>query len=890
MFFVIGDIKGDDNREIILSQDGTISVFNRHGTLIREKTVEGVGFEHGIIADLDNQGKQELVFGAREDKSGRLIGLNGLLHILFDHSFTEMVKGNTCPAFFFENHLYFHAVSSLSISPKLVGAFNVDDSTIAWLRTIGPVPTAVHRGATSGLITVSNRGVSRDREKREVSITPEQGRQALYLFNQNVEEEFSLPVGPQPHNGYVLDDGISGIKTKLFDINNDGKDEFIVLLERVSELYRGRSRLQIRDLNGKIIADHLSPSGPSGTEGSFGFVSNGEDRFIVMVWEKPGIIQLLDDSLNVLREQELPGRIHHTRLRRIGDFTGRNEISFLVTDHKRLYLLDKNLDVVCSTVFDSRIQEAQPFPGDDGTLRLAVLTDSLSILQPTSEKRAVLEVYTDPPGARVFLDDNELDPEALPVVKNLAPGKHTLQAVVGDRKSKEVQLEPDAGEIATVTLSIPSQDKGDAAGQEFYAAIDPELSPADTPEVTLDSYAELEHRVSKAHEGYTVYSVADFTGDKKEELFLYNNDLHKVRILDASLHLVRQFSLDLHELFRYKMFADFDMDGKKDLITNYRKPYGFSVRNGDGRVIFEKEIGYGFDTHLGPAYCSQDILLLGVNTGYLLSPRGYYGCTPPEYDISFFYPMALSHRHNRLVREHDRFVSSVRTVSNGAVLHHDNGVVERDDQLFLHVFGKDGTMLPESQLLGPETRAGGLQPFSFDSNDDGEREVYILEYKYPGYYNGTPRLFRLQKETGDVELLHTGPANAQAKMPTAFRKNGEPYLCLRWFKPDFQLDFLDSSFSLQKRFRLPVPGKPDTFFHPLLVQFLDLDGDETSEIIARHKNFFYIFDLEGTLTHSFPVTENKEDTIRSHHISDLDGDGKDELIVSCTNTLAVYGY
>ncbi len=78
----------------------------------------------------------------------------------------------------------------------------------------------------------------------------------------------------------------------------------------------------------------------------------------------------------------------------------------------------------------------------------------------------------------------------------------------------------------------------------------------------------------------------------------------------------------------------------------------------------------------------------------------------------------------------------------------------------------------------------------------------------------------------------------------------------------------------------------------------DLDGDGTMEIIAGRHSVLYVWNVDGSLRWSAPVGENATPSIEhgsdrqyaSPVVGDLDNDGKGEIAIAYSNTIAVYNH
>lgn len=854
-----GDIRDDKEHEIILVDGNRISVYTADGDLAEKKQYNDVQFHSCIRSDIDGDQKAELILGAKEDKNCRLLCINGFLDVVFDAAFTEMIKGNTTPVRCENGEILFYSHSSLYVSPKLIGTFNIAEKKPSLLYRLGPVPTGLSVSKDSDeqkkdYIAVSHRGVSGEWREITENFAVPKDRQGIITLGDNGGEAQFIPIGPKVKSGFLVEGGISGIDLAFFDINSDEEEEIITLINRVSELYTGRAQLQVRDREGTVLTEY---NGPKKTEGSFGFYDDGLKKRIVLAWKQYGKVVLLDESLKELNSTGLPGGYHHTELRGIGDLNGDGAPNFLISDWDKLYITDENCKTLYRGKFPHRITDTTLFLGEDGKLRIGVIAGHLYILKAAENSVPPENAFTEA-GLSAPWTPGASGPDLSPL--------------------------PESGTVTTEP--------------DYYNDPVIELSPVPaTPPETYEAFARKEETAAPA--GH-LRIVSDFLGGPEKELFFFDRGRNLISIYSHTLQLISRFSLDREENGRIIMFADADRNGKTDIVSKRDKPYGIVARNGLGEVIFTKPVAYGFDTHFTLSYRSDRFWLFGVDTGYMLSPRGYYGYDPKGDEILFFRPTAASLVSFGGLVTPEGIFSSSRTVSNGAELVLPDGRTDRDTTLFLHVFDRQGNMLPGSGPTPFEDNSGNLKAFTITMEHgpepDKKEEIYIQEGKYEGYYEGTSRIYRFNPDAAEeekpfLELLHEGPkgGNGNPNSPRTFMENGRQRIALIYNKPAY-VEYLDSSYKLLRRFVPVSPEDDKQTLHPGYLRFFDLDRDGTSEMFAAAQDGLFILDLDGNIVRKLSVPDSGEGAIVRYAAADLDNDGKTEIVVCTDKKVRLYGY
>ncbi|MFW5728455.1 MAG: PEGA domain-containing protein, partial [Spirochaetota bacterium] len=910
-----GDVRGDAREELVVGLGTSASVLQAPD-LEKETTVSfgDNAFHLSLLADVDRDGKQDLILGAAGGGNGRIAAYNAGGSTLMDETFADIFHSHTRVHFVDGTRIYFTARSDLAVAPKLVGALDaLAGPEPLWIHHMGPVPLGITRGS-DGRIAISHRAVSRDRQDVATPYESARDRHALYVLDDDGDVDAYEAFGPEAHEGYPEEDRISGVRTKLFDVTGDGEDEALMLVERVSDLYPGRSLLRILQADGDTHAEY---QGPPQTDGSFGFYRHsaggrdsgtpaqqagesgsaaeggdavaerggaaavGEAR-IVVAWRRTGEVLLLNSAAEPVRQRRLPGDLHYTEIRRIGDFNRDGTVDLIVTDHTRLFILNEELETQFSTVLPRRISDVAVFPDADGRAHLGVLSDKLYVVGPREDAAATLHLSSTPAGAVFFLNDRRIGAEELPVLHGLPPGTHTIRA--------EIPGLSGASDRVTLEAGRATEHHARLLGDEVRAGdpLPPITIPDNRPEKPLERYDDLTLRgVAGLPEGYNLWGApADYAGDGNGDLLLLDASRGRTRILDHELELLVGTPLPAGG-DRFTTVPDLDGDGvaeiamEADLTMHQWEPMPtVLVCTPAGRLLLEKPLTRGYDTRAHALGVFGGLLWLRVQTGYLLAPRFLYGVGPDTGDTAFAYPNALQvsapHAHNGKV------YFDAYTFSNGAVVTHEDGTVERDPEAYFHVLTPPGERLPESRPWPGDDLAGRLGYFSFDADGDGARELFATIGKDPRYYTGTPRVYRVHDD-GALEVVYTGPENHAPKVRRVPTPEGRPERVTLWWDPSGRAEVLDGSFEpVYPAIERPrSPGDP-----------INLDGDDEWEFPYIREGRLVIEAQDGREIASFSLqtVSEDQDEVRAYRIADLDRDGTAEVVLSGHTTVEVLGY
>ena len=124
--FVIGDISGNRNKEIFLYSSDNITVFDQKGGRIRQKEFDHQEFDFSemILYDVDGDGKLNPVSGTKNDKTARLVILNGFLDVIREITDDTIYKSVSKPLGTAGNRIIFTGYSGINIGHKSIIAYD----------------------------------------------------------------------------------------------------------------------------------------------------------------------------------------------------------------------------------------------------------------------------------------------------------------------------------------------------------------------------------------------------------------------------------------------------------------------------------------------------------------------------------------------------------------------------------------------------------------------------------------------------------------------------------------------------------------------------------------------------------------------------------------------
>lgn len=866
----VGDVHGGDADEVLLVEDGTTRVLDSAGAEVSRIEHEDA-LTAAFVTDVTGDGKGDVVYGARGAGAALVAAYDGRGNLVTSATMQAMIRGITRPVCFADGRIYFAAHSEYNVAPKIVGSVDPSGRSAERIHHTGPLPIGLSV-ASDGKLAISTRGLGRERSEVAVPYDTAYDRNAVLVLDTDGSQVLYETIGPPVEEGYITENAVSGVVSKFCDVNGDDADELIVLVERVSGLYDGPAELRVVSLDGAVLSEL---EGPRRTDGDFGFYGDKSSLRIVVVWSRTGEVVLLDGELQERGSAAIGPSPHDLRLHAVGDFNGDGRANILLSDQTRLYVLDDELEVVWDYPVEETIRDVKHLRGAEGRFAIAVLAHDLHLFAPAEADpgTGTLEIYTDPPGADVVLDGVVVDGMDLPVLTEVAAGAHTVQARIAESVSEELEVEVQAGRNTRIVMEVPT-----GALLQTPQLRDPysrDCPPV--PERPVADYGDFEVRLTgRRPEGLAGPVLSDYLAAPGLELLFYDQNAGTFRILDNTLKPIRTGRLPVRN-GRPQAPVDLNADGYADISPLDRYPIpSVTAVTADGRLVADAPVCLAFDTGVSIMGIHDDTVFLSTITAYLLAPRGIHALNRRTWELQYFYPAALMVNQ---VQHHDGLVYvGSYTASNGAEYVHANGYVERDTEIFLHVIDQDGEMHESARPLPGDDTDGGSTFFTFDSDGDGRREVYVLIGKDQSYYTGRPDIYRFHRD-GRLELVYSGPANQDCSM-RVFGHPGAERLSIRW-KRSPQVHEIIEGADWNVVYRRELPRNEG------VGGLVNLDGDEAWEIIERKDGVVRVLDLDRRVRAEYAIPGEQETGIR---IRDLDFDGTTELLLLGRETMQVLGY
>mgnify|MGYP006277099907 FL=1 len=805
-----GDVVGDGDVEIILAGRSEIRILDGDGRAIDSIAVPAPAGTYGFIADANGDGKGDFVLGGADDSTARVRILDGKGRVLAAGTGGSLVNGYTRPHFALDGFIYFTAGSVLGSTPRVTGRFSIREESIEWLRRDGVLPLGLVYSPATDLIGVHNRGTGRDLpqagrdalgaeggagagDRENAATRPDDaeatgdapastppGRSAALVLRPDGSAATYRTFGAPVVEGRRVDGAVSSVATYPVAITDGAAALTLAVVNRASALYGGRSRLELLDDAGAVLASYEGPQAAEATvsviperagedqvrstagdepgagardSGDAAIAGAGTDApFVTAVWSTTGGVDLLDRDLRLRRTCVLPGRHHKACLQYCGDLTGDGAAEIIVSDLNRLYVMSPALEILAETRFPREVKGVSVL-AVDGDTRLLVQAGDLYFLRPEAASEAADRAV--PNGGA-----QSAEPAGL---QDSAPG-------ASDRAA------PGAAEGAG---PAPALESARAPGLDMAG----DRSLIESAELTPIARADV-------REGVTLLGIGDMTGDTSPELLLIDRATGTVTLATPQLHVLSTFTVP--EAFGGYLLEDVDGDRKDDLVyVSSDDLFTAAAVNADGRILFRTPMFRATDTNLAPRASLDGRLFLRAVTGHMLRPRGIYALSLPEGSIEYFYPTAAF--PTAVTRIDDAILISTYTPGNGHTLARGDGFIDRDDAMFVHAIRPDGAV---HSMAGPATfgeTGGRLTFFAMDSNGDGTDETYATPRRDPTYNPGATGIHRLSPD-GEAFLVIDGPPDTRTD-PFVASLHGRDWLILNYpklsrlevYSPDLEL-------------------------------------------------------------------------------------------------------
>ncbi len=870
--FVVGDFMGDLSSEIAVMFQDVVEIYDLTGQKRDEFVPADGSLEPAFADDVDEDGKDDLVFGGRRSGSARIVITRGDGSVVRDVAIQAMFEADTHPRFYADGKVYFDAASRVHVSPKLVGVYEVQADTTTWTTSIAGVPTGLSLGG-DGMVAVSSFAVTRDRSDAEFPLAYDgsHAQNGLVVLNSQGELVISEPIGPEAVDGDIVEQGVARLDAYIVDSPGNrpaGAPAFLTVAQRFSDLYRGPTELALRESSGDLIARFL---GEPETQAEVALFHLGDELRILVAFDRSGRFVLLDDELTVLSEFTGSDPPHRAGIASVGDYDGDGRPEFLVRDGRVLMLLSEDLELEWETAFDVAVEKAVALPTENGDLVLVVAAGGLYVLTQHDEPKGRLVLFSEPAGADFYIDGTKVAPRDLPVVGSLMPGTHEvfaefpgLAGADGNAVNATYTVEVVPGQVTELVATFDGLPVSYQPG-----------TPTTVCESTLVSdFARLELLAEKqVPSWYAVPYVGDYLPDDGLELGFLDKTASRLAVYNAELVLRRDVRFSRVADFS-AYFVDVDGDGYQDYYAGHGdSEKGLWAATVDGRIIFDKSLLYGNDmaVRIVPPAWFAGRLYAVLQTNYLRGPDAVVGLDPPAMSTAYLYPIPAQGLTS--IARDDRLYLSMYTASNGNEFVYSDGTAVNDAEVFVNVMTVDGEKHPHSRHYEGDPQ-GGLVFFEFDTNNDGETEVYFRRDHDPNYNTGTGGVFRMGEDGQITKLWEARENDSHHVYPI---QTGEGPRIVVIGRLTDRLTILDGGFKVLVD--MPRDGNP--YSAPA-----DRDMDGTIDYRSVEGTDVVIRSIDGTELFRFP---SPRDSVGRVVEADIDCDGTREFIVTYEGVLQLWG-
>lgn len=872
---VVGDLGGTAVPELAIQDGATIRLFDLEGNQTGTFELPAAGLTLAMAAEVNDDGKEDLVFGGSGGSSGYLAAYNGSGQLIYETRLGEPASGTTTPIAAFNGRLYFTAVSDLHIAPKIVGALDLAGGTPAWSYHLGPLPTGL-RIREDGRVAVSNRALDRERREVETPYTADYRRHHSIVLDAEGAPIAELPFGPESANGSIVAGAFSGVQSDLVEI--DGQTLVVQLLERVSDLYPGPAELRTVTLSGEVVARR---EGPVETDASMAVYRQDGRLRIAVYWRKAGILEIYSDDLELLQQGVVGPSPARGALLQVGNFDGDGEIEFLIADRGRIAVVSERGAVEFEAEEPTPIRDARIVRSEDDAAVLVVLSDTLRVYGlpggangDSASSFGTLRVHTTPPGAALRIDGVPVRDVSVPRLFELPAGDHVVEASIRGYGTQSARVTIEPGRVHMVSLDLPRLDPPPAGDHPLQVVRDREqVREVREPSIPLAAYSDLAlAAVRPIPDGFGISAVGEFAGDDDPDILLFHRDGRRYLVLSNELEPLLAGRLPVAMARSPEVYGDLDGDGRAEIgTTTSQDATAIFAMTADARVILDKSFCYGFDTNVSFATRTQSQLLVTITTGYLLSPRGAYGLDIGTWETEFFYPTAGM--VNGVIQRNGTYYMDLYTASNGAEVPREDGTVETDSAIYLHVVQTDGRPHPAAQALAEDEPHGSIRPFFFASDADSNPLAHYIVSK-DQYYPGPSGILRADQR---VERVLTS-GNNRGVLASELLSGTPNFLSLVW-NNGYLHQIIDSRYEVVYEHEYPD--------RPLYVTSVNLDGDDEWEIVERQDDQVVVRDLDRRVLRTFALPS---EPVRGIRFADLTGDGRFEAIVHGDSEIALYSY
>lgn len=832
--------------EIVLVDGDELRVLDARGELQSTFELAHSSNRLGPRADVSGDGATDIILGGRSEGSVRLTAYDRRGNLLFDHSDGEMPDGETYPHFLHEDRLYFSSHALYKTRPRSTGYFDPGEEAFHYYLEDDDVVIRDVSLSEAGTLALSHRAAGRDiqRDPHDMHRTHD-----FFLFDRGGEELIRTPITAETEAGFFGEDQASSVEIRAFREDDEDGELFLTAIQRQSDLYDASPRLDLRRSDGTVVA---SVDGPRASEASFAWYPNADcKREVVVLWTRTGEIERFDEELNRIDSGSVeltPAPARDAHLLQAGRFVDGN-IGFLVADDRYVAVLDHELRIASAWEFPSIVREATVVArGDRATV--SVVADALYVLgedgDPLPEEGSGPD-WLEPAPRRV--PDAQL--AAAPAFRS---DLFSFEPGVGagdEQRINRDRVQPPM--VAEKPLELNAEGGWEQLTPDRGAPIDESVELEATP---LGSDGRSKYVFASQESGWIEVRTADF------ELYA------RWRTPDLLVSTIVPV-------------GDVTGDGRDEIYYSRNDSFDGYIATLGGRTVFRTRISDGFDGSVSFGRWDGARLGLLAETGYLLMPRGVYMIDPAEQRIEFFYATANRWGHRRIIEQDGRFHLGSFTPHNGAVLEHNEGAVETDTNLYVHVFDRDGGKLPVSGPRPEPYHAGFINPMAIDDFSDYDPAVYYVDRKLSEYYPGTPYLYRFEQDSGELIPIVEGPENARGSLRARLLVEGEELLAVGWSGENGFVDLLDRRLT-------PVDRLDGLQFSLSAQRIADFTADGNSELVGAIDERVWITDIRGNAHYVHEADGGG--SMQSVFVDDFDGDGRIDILVEYEDFVELLKY
>ena len=380
--------------------------------------------------------------------------------------------------------------------------------------------------------------------------------------------------------------------------------------------------------------------------------------------------------------------------------------------------------------------------------------------------------------------------------------------------------------------------------------------------------------------------TGDVTGDGFIEVIFVDSGTLKVYNSSGT----ELWNISVGSNTRISMIEDVDGDQIDDIgVGQWGGEINAYFYDGSGTLLSTISRTGGYDAGMEPVAClSGNRIVMGLNAGYSKDPRGVAIFDFLSGNETWYYDIGPA-TMGPVIADLDNdgkieFILNTSTVNNGASGsgYNNNGTTTTDGQIWTIVVDEDGNE-KYSDDLGSHFD-GDLFHCVIDLDNDGDLEILAFEI-HDSYYTGTSKIHVRNGATGSVISTFTGPQNVYWLWSVA-DINNDGYVEIITGTSNGTVYIVDKDMNLLTSSSMSTSS--------IGITVNDVNGDGALEILAADGNTLRILDSNLSELWSFTVGGTINAAAwgdawygRGIRTSDLNGDGRNEIIFSTDNKLYV---